>query len=105
MTNPLVPITSQESNAQHKNADVDTSSVALHHTLGISANQSSPGNHIHDGRNSKSLGKGFNVSFPTTANASYNQAQIQALIDARAAFDEEFRQMHARIPACAGMTG
>ncbi len=66
----------------HANADRDGSQVALHHTLGIQHNQASPGDHLHDGKSSKKIGKGFNLSFPTTANASYSQAQMQAVIDA-----------------------
>lgn len=69
-------------NKFHSNSDVDTSSVAQHHTLGIQANQGSPGHHTHDGKNSKLLGKGKNLSFPTTANAAYTQAQMQAVITA-----------------------
>ncbi len=66
----------------HANSDVDSSNVAQHHTLGIQHNQASPGDHSHDGKTSKKIGKGFNLAFPTTANASYSQAQIQSIIDA-----------------------
>lgn len=33
----------------HTNADTDGSPKALHHTLGPTSNQASPGNHTHDG--------------------------------------------------------
>jgi len=50
--------------------------------LGIQHNQSSPGDHNHNGKNSKKIGKGINPAFPTTANAAYTQAQMQSVIDA-----------------------
>ncbi len=80
MTQP-VP-NSDQVNKAHTNSDVNTSVTAQHHTLGISHNEASPGDHNHDGKNSKKLGKGKNLSFPTTANAAYSQAQMQAVIDA-----------------------
>lgn len=82
MTQPEPAITSKASNAAHANSDVDTAVTALHHTLGIQHNQSSPGDHKHDGKSSKRIGKGLNASFPTTASAAYSQAQIQTIIDA-----------------------
>ena len=72
----------QSVNDFHANCDRDNSTVADHHTLGILKNQASPGDHVHDGKTSKKLGKGKNLAFPTTANASYSQAQMQAVIDA-----------------------
>lgn len=66
----------------HSNSDVDSTQTAQHHTLGTSHNQSSPGDHTHNGKNSKKIGKGINPAFPSTANAAYNQAQIQSIIDA-----------------------
>jgi len=69
-------------NKLHSNSDVDSSVTGQHHTLGISHNQASPGDHKHDGKASRRIGTGINPSFPTTANAAYNQAQIQTIIDA-----------------------
>lgn len=80
MTQPTP--SSQEVAKLHSNSDVDSSTVAQHHTLGIQHNQSAPGDHTHNGKNSKKIGKGINVGFPTTANATYSQAQIQTIIDA-----------------------
>lgn len=82
MTQPLPTPSSQESNKQHTNADTDTGVTSIHHTLGIQHNQASPGDHKHDGKTSKKIGKGINAGFPTTASASYSQSQIQAIIDA-----------------------
>ena len=46
---------SEEVNALHLNSDKDSSAVALHHTLGLGPYQASPGNHTHDGKNSKRI--------------------------------------------------
>lgn len=42
-------------NRMHDYDDRDTGSLAHHHTLGLSNAQSSPGDHVHDGRQSKKL--------------------------------------------------
>jgi hypothetical protein len=81
MTQPGVP-TSEAVNKLHSNSDLDTSTNSQHHTLGIGQNQASPGSHTHNGKNSKKIGKGLDVAFPTTANAAYSQAQMQSVIDA-----------------------
>lgn len=81
MTSPEQPST-QAVTRFHANCDADVSQTSQHHTLGQKNSQASPGDHTHNGKNSKLLGKGKNVSFPTTANAAYTQAQMQAVIDA-----------------------
>jgi len=75
-------VSSTDVNKFHNNSDSDSAITAQHHTLGIDHNQSSPGDHKHDGHSSKRIGKGLNLSFPVTAGAAYTQAQIQAIIDA-----------------------
>ena len=47
--------TTEEVNRFHLNSDKDSSATALHHTLGIGPSQASPGNHSHDGKNSKRI--------------------------------------------------
>lgn len=69
-------------NKFHFNSDVDTAVTAQHHTLGISHNQACGGDHNHNGKNSKKIGKGLDASFPTTATVGYTQAQMQSVIDA-----------------------
>lgn len=69
-------------NVFHSRSDRDSAKSAQHHTLGLDANQASPGDHTHDGRNSKLILKGFDPTFPTTASATYSQTQMQAVIDA-----------------------
>jgi hypothetical protein len=39
----------------HQNSDLNSSIFAQHHNLGSTPNQASPGDHIHDGSNSKLL--------------------------------------------------
>lgn len=82
MTTPILPPSSVESTKAHANSDVDASTNAQHHTLGIQHNQGSPGDHKHDGHSSKRIGKGINPAFDTTAGATYSQVQIQHIIDA-----------------------
>jgi hypothetical protein len=42
-------------NSFHLNSDVDKSAISQHHTLGISATQASPGDHNHDGTDSRRI--------------------------------------------------
>lgn len=60
----------------HQNSDLDSSKFAQHHTLGPSNNQSSPGNHNHDGSTSKQIDPSVFIDrlnwvswVPTLANA------------------------------------
>jgi hypothetical protein len=66
----------------HANSDLDSSTSAQHHSLGIGHNQSCAGDHTHNGKNSKRIGKGLDPTFPTVANAAYSQAQMQRVMDA-----------------------
>lgn len=60
----------------HEKADKDASAKALHHTLGFSANQASPGNHSHDGGNSTQLLT--SVTF-TGSRATFSAIDLQFL--------------------------
>lgn len=66
----------------HTNCDRDSSQTSDHHTLGTSHNQASPGDHTHDGRNSKKIGKGLDPTFPSVAAGAYSTVQMQAVLDA-----------------------
>lgn len=66
-------------NQFHARSDNDSGTEAQHHTLGVKANQASPGDHLHDGRASKKLLDGHIIQ---NAPATYNQAQIQDIVDA-----------------------
>lgn len=70
-------------NLFHARSDKDSNQSAQHHTLGLDHNQASPGDHIHDGRNSKlPLANGRAVPFPSVASGTYSSGQIQQIIDA-----------------------
>jgi hypothetical protein len=60
--------TTDEVNTLHLNSDKDAGAGALHHTLGINPSQASPGNHTHNGRDSKRIQTGSltTVSVPYT---------------------------------------
>lgn len=60
----------QEVNADHARSDSDTSATAQHHTLGQGANQSSPGDHKHNGVNSKKLMTGITITGSRGGNAA-----------------------------------
>ncbi len=47
-----------EVNDFHANSDVDKSTLSQHHTLGVQPNQASPGDHNHNGRNSRRIDTG-----------------------------------------------
>lgn len=51
---PITP-SPEEVNLFHLNSDKDSGATALHHTLGLNPGQASPGNHTHDGKNSKRI--------------------------------------------------
>lgn len=71
-----------EVNKFHSNSDKDSSQIAQHHTLGLDHNQGSPGDHTHNGSNSKLIGKSLDPTFPTTASGTYDSGQIQSILNA-----------------------
>ena len=50
--------TPQEVKAFHDRSDRDSGIAAEHHTLGAKRGQSSPGDHIHDGKGCRKIGEG-----------------------------------------------
>lgn len=54
----------------HDRSDVDSSSTAQHHTLGLKHDQASPGDHKHDGKNSRLIGEGITISGAKGGNAA-----------------------------------
>lgn len=54
----------------HRQADIDVSPSAAHHTLGVSGTQASPGNHNHDGANSKKVYNPITVTGSRGGNAA-----------------------------------
>lgn len=61
--------TSDEVNTLHLNSDKDAGPGALHHTLGQNPSQAAPGNHTHNGRNSKRISYTDLLDLPTSALA------------------------------------
>lgn len=68
---------SEEVNSLHLNADKDAGPGALHHTLGQGSSQASPGNHRHDGRDSKRIElknlEGVSIAYQPSGGTSGTQ--------------------------------
>lgn len=64
-TNP----SAEEVDNFHTNADTDLRAEALHHTLGPSPSQASPGNHRHDGGDSELLLAGETITGSRNSDA------------------------------------
>lgn len=54
--------TPKQVNDFHARSDLDSSTFSQHHTLGVKHNQASPGDHTHDGGNSRKLGQGLGLN-------------------------------------------
>lgn len=63
----------------HTNSDKDSSSEALHHTIGTGVNQAASGAHNHDGSNSVALLKNYEISGSRASGAALLSV-IQALV-------------------------
>ena len=63
----------------HDETDTDSSHRSTHHTLGTQRHQASPGDHIHDGRESKKLGTGIGI---TITGSRGGNAAVASLIAA-----------------------
>lgn len=61
-------------NEFHRYSDVDNESASQHHTLGSDPNQASPGDHNHDGRNSRQVSA-------TSHTHGFTMAALTASID------------------------
>lgn len=64
----------------HTNADTDTKDTAIHHTLGVSPAQASPGNHRHDGGDSVLLLEGMTITGNKANPVTVFPSIIQALV-------------------------
>ncbi len=54
--------TAEEVEQFHRNADTDVRPESAHHTLGPAGGQASPGDHDHDGANSRKLLEGYTIT-------------------------------------------
>lgn len=75
----LTKPSAQEVKDFHTNADTDGTSKSLHHTLGPGVAQASPGNHLHDGGDSKPLLDGFTITGAKGGNTALDSV-IAALV-------------------------
>lgn len=67
-------------NAIHRRDDTDSKATAHHHTLGVQRNQASPGDHVHDGKASKKVGAGMNLSISGSRGGNAAVASIIAML-------------------------
>lgn len=63
----------QEVNSFHSRSDVDSSALAQHHTVGIKHDQTSPGDHMHNGQNSKKLMDNITITGSKGGNVALEQ--------------------------------
>ena len=66
-------------NLFHKNADTDARPESAHHTLGPGNAQASPGDHTHDGGNSKKILDGYALQGSKSNFATVAPSLIAAL--------------------------
>ncbi len=69
--------TPREVAAFHAGSDVDSSTFSQHHTLGVKHNQATYGDHSHDGKSSRLVGDGQNL---TVSGAKGGNAALTSLI-------------------------
>lgn len=67
-----------EVNTYHTRSDVDSSTLAQHHTLGIGHNQAATGDHVHDGLSSRKIGTGLGA---TVTGSRGGNAALASLIN------------------------
>lgn len=72
----------------HSRADTDSGPLALHHTLGIGHNQSSPGDHNHDGKSSRLIGTGLNLTLDVGVSTAADLTALIAMLHQVIDFDE-----------------
>lgn len=76
---PPVP-TGQVVNKFHTRSDKDSSNFAQHHTLGTDHNQAAPGDHAHDGKNSRKVGFGRGLVISGAKNTAASEDSIVAML-------------------------
>ena len=64
----------------HEKADTDAGADSLHHTLGPRNGQSSPGDHNHNGKNSRKLLAGTTLTGAKTGNPAPALASVIAAL-------------------------
>lgn len=74
---PNTGISAKQINKMHEKSDVNSGPNAQHHTLGTGRNESSPGSHIHGGKDSKKIGDGMGLAI---SGAKGGNAALGSLI-------------------------
>lgn len=64
----------------HKKSDKDSSIMSEHHTLGAKRNQSSPGDHIHDGKGCRKLGEGLSLAISGAKGSAASENSIVTML-------------------------
>lgn len=64
----------------HARSDVDSSTQSQHHTLGIKHTQGSYGDHNHDGKSSRKLGQGLNLTLTGAKGGNVALTNLIALL-------------------------
>lgn len=64
----------------HTYSDRDSGPTAQHHTLGANRNQASPGNHIHDGKSSRKIGEGLNLTVTGSKGGNAALASLLSML-------------------------
>lgn len=70
-----------EINQLHSRDDKDISDEAHHHSLGYGHNQSSPGDHTHDGSRSRKLGHGLGLTISGSKGGNAALASLITLLE------------------------
>lgn len=64
----------------HSRSDVDSSQLALHHTIGIKHDQASAGDHVHDGSSSRKVGANMNLSVTGSKGGNVALANLLTML-------------------------
>lgn len=67
-------------NSLHTNSDVDSSTSAQHHTLGIKHDQAASGDHVHDGKASRKIGTGLSLTLTGAKGGNVALTNLIALL-------------------------
>lgn len=73
----------------HRIGDLDSGPNSQHHTLGSGRNQSSPGDHIHDGGRSKKLGAGMGLTLSGPKGGNVALANLIAMLGNFIEFEDQ----------------
>jgi hypothetical protein len=70
----------REVNLFHARSDRDSSWSAQHHTIGIEHNQTSAGDHSHDGVGSRKVGYGMSLTVETGVSTAADLAALLVML-------------------------